>query len=224
MLSWLSNAVSYISRGIVAIFKVFQFTSDQSKRPRASSEMVCVGSSKTNKVVIVGDRAVGKSTFMNYLRNNVCNTPIQTIGYDFWIDKNYLNPYAKLFVFYWDSGIGRTDGTNDISSSPYGTMLDNDFFILIYDATWNSFVTEKYVHAWLEILCRRKNTKVIIVGLRRRDQAQKQIHGFSQPKHSPQYKNVITSCICDISVPEQASRVINYIKIICKNECFEMNY
>jgi hypothetical protein len=189
--------------------------------------MICVGTSKTNKVVIVGDRAVGKSTFMNCLRNTVYTTPIQTIGYDFWVDKSDLNPTTKILVFYWDSGIGRIDGTDmshDMAVSPYGTMLDNGIFILVYDATWDIYVSEKYVKDWLEILSRCRATNVIIVGLRRPDQIKKPIMGLLHPIGTDhQHINVITDCICDISVPENASRVINYIKIICKNECFCMS-
>ena len=226
MLSWVSSALGYISNRVMSLFNVFKLTSRPiPPHPRSSSEMVCVGTPKTNKVVIVGDRAVGKSTFMNYLRNTAYNTPIQTIGYDFWIDKSGLNPSTKILVFYWDSGIGRTNGANDIlhdmAVSPYGNMLNNDIFILVYDATWEARVSGEYVRDWLTILCRRPTSRIIIVGLRRMNQCNKPIHGLDGLLRLPD--NVITECICDITMTEQATRVINYIKILCKNECFVMN-
>ncbi len=65
-------------------------------------------------------------------------------------------------------------------------------FILIYDATWDADVSQKYIDKWLQILTRRPHTKTIIVGLRRFDQRTKPIIGYSGKDDMS--RHIITSC------------------------------
>jgi hypothetical protein len=228
MSSWVSFVVGFITDKIKYILGTFGTSKKSTElvNTPTSSTLVTVGNTKTNRVAIVGDSGVGKSTFLNCLRNTPYDNPVQTIGYDFWIDKSDLNPNTKILVFYWDSGIGRPMTSLDFHNGvfPYGNIRMMNIFILVYDATWKEKVSRKYIKSWLRVLTQRPSAKSIIVGLRRPDQRDKALVGCSSLGDMTTSSRVITSCVCDMVVPEDCITTINYIKILCKNECFENSW
>jgi len=225
MISWAScvSCVSWVSR----VPSIMGYISNKIKHifgVSAPPKLVVIGNSKTNRVAIVGDSGVGKSTFLNCLRKTPYDNPVQTIGYDLWIDKSELNPYTKALVFYWDVGIGRPMGSIEFGngSFPNGNMASMNIFILVYDATWSGDVSREYIDRWLQILTRRPHTKTLIVGLRRPDQRNKPIIGYSGIDDMSH--RVITSCVCDMATPCRCDAIVNVVKTLCKNECLENSF
>lgn len=220
MILWVSLFVEFISNKIKYIFGGFARTGQVEQQHK----LIMIGNSTTNRVGIVGDDGVGKSTFLNCLRNTPCNHPVQTIGYDFWIDKSELNPHTKILVFYWDSGIGRSINSAGFGDKifPYGSMMSAKIFIIVYDATWNADVSQEYVRNWLNLTCRPR-TKSIVVGLRRPDQREKPVNEYLESEDMIA-DNVIVSCLCDMANPDSCELVIEYIKTLCRNECFRNSF
>ena len=224
MVLWVSSIVGYITNKIKNVLKIFSFTLNK-RVGKPSTELVLIGNSKTNRIAIVGDSGVGKSTFLNCLRNTPYANPVQTIGYDFWVDKSMLNPYTKIPVFYWDSGSGRQTSELDFINGafPYGTMSSMNTFILVYDVTWEESMIRNYIHRWIRALDRCPNAKSIIVGLRRPDQKHAPIVVCSEIDDMID-PGIITTCICDMASPDDCKTVVHYIKISCKNECFQNSF